>query len=382
MRHSKSGRSESLRRPHKKQSPKALEVWTWHQIRGAQRILATEPKPPRQPRPVYLEAAPDIAAQSLVANATVTQLSHAQGVWRIDLDPALQITNRIPIAEFHSPPKSGFRDATNSLSAYRPQWWDQTFIPTVIPPRRPRTKAQEYEYDQPETVVDSYPWNLIGAVASSTPDSQTGSGGTGVLIGPNLVLTASHLVPFESDGSMQFTPAFYNTDLPFGTYNATRVIGYDPAQSGWDTAHDFAIFEIDGIPGWELGYMGWVGSSDSNFYSRSATWYCVGYPGGNPLRNPATEFNVFIEEAVSSGDAFEIRTPEFSSHGWSGGPLFGFVDGGPCVLGVLHGTDVVYHPLFSINRYTTFGGGPALGSLINWTRQNWGRQLAMPTVNG
>src|SRR5262249_1540372 len=83
----------------------------------------------------------------------------------------------------------------------------------------------------------SYPWSCVGKVVSSN-----GKVGSGFLVSKRLVITASHMVPWNSSPWwMKFTPAYYNgasvlganvysfVSQPMGINVGTDVCGYDYA---------------------------------------------------------------------------------------------------------------------------------------------------------
>jgi V8-like Glu-specific endopeptidase len=53
--------------------------------------------------------------------------------------------------------------------------------------------------------------------------------GTGTLVGPNLLLTASHVVPWEGDPWwLKFVPGFRDDTEPFGSSFCSEFTGYSP----------------------------------------------------------------------------------------------------------------------------------------------------------
>lgn len=110
----------------------------------------------------------------------------------------------------------------------------------------------------------SYPWSTVGRVA-------TASGGacTGTMVGRNLMLTASHCMQWNADGTVgafSFTPAFYNGDAPFGTTWATRIFYWNKASGGLsdlESGYDYVVAVLNSNMGDLTGYAGYKEYSDS-----------------------------------------------------------------------------------------------------------------------
>jgi excisionase family DNA binding protein len=91
--------------------------------------------------------------------------------------------------------------------SYRPEWLDVNFSPkTGVRPTKPKIRDKKGRKVTPLTVFPgderhilfdtSWPWLLGGKITTS--DNETGSG---VLIGDRLVLTARHVLPWNSIGT-------------------------------------------------------------------------------------------------------------------------------------------------------------------------------------
>ncbi len=110
----------------------------------------------------------------------------------------------------------------------------------------------------------SYPWSTVGRVAT------TGGGAcTGTMVGRNLMLTASHCMQWNTDGTVgafSFTPAFYNGDAPFGTAWATRVFYWNQASGGLsdlESGYDYVVAVLNSDMGDLTGYAGYKVYSSS-----------------------------------------------------------------------------------------------------------------------
>jgi hypothetical protein len=104
-----------------------------------------------------------------------------------------------------------------------------------------------------------YPWSTVGKV-------QTAEGScTGTMIGPRLMLTASHCVNWLDGGSsagwIKFTPAYYNGDSPFGLAWGTHIYSWmvveGPGLSNQETAFDHVVVVLDRYMGYMTGFAGY-----------------------------------------------------------------------------------------------------------------------------
>jgi hypothetical protein len=95
----------------------------------------------------------------------------------------------------------------------------------------------------------------------------------------------------------------------------------------------------------------------------------VGYPasfmGGE---RPAIEVPLPVEDIDNESDGLEIETHKFALGGWSGGPMFGWVQDQPRVVGIESG----YEKDFLDPTRTVFAGGQHLVNLVNYGWANWG----------
>ena len=87
---------------------------------------------------------------------------------------------------------------------------------------------------------------------------------------------------------------------------------------------------------------------------------------------PCAEWNINPEDASVDGREVEISfSSAFSSKGWSGGPLFGWVNGDPHVVGIMRGVQHHDYWLFGSDDDTVFTGGNLMVDLVKHGLSNW-----------
>ncbi|HKR62428.1 MAG TPA: hypothetical protein VJZ00_01750 [Thermoanaerobaculia bacterium] len=174
----------------------------------------------------------------------------------------------------------------------------------------------------------AYPWSTCGRV-----DTPLGSG-SGVMVGPRHLLTVSHVIQWNGDGSagwVRFRPSFFNGSAPFGeawgvtTYFSMKVSG--PTIDWIEAMYDYVCVVLDRPIGNSTGWMGAKGYSDS--WDGGAYWSHIGYPADLTAANRPT----FQGGIALDGAWWELDANEAISHradvwpGQSGGPLFGWWSG-------------------------------------------------------
>ena len=218
----------------------------------------------------------------------------------------------------------------------------------------------------------SYPWGCVGKIYNSD-----GFQGSGALVGANLVVTAAHVVPWNSIGAgswwMRFVPAYSNGTSLFGSgveSNASdvRAINNGNTVSGYDWAILKLYNPVGTTTGW-FGYNGWSSDWESQNY-----WTVLGYPtavGGGEMPSWQTGIDYHDEDSDDNGgEELESNTADITG-GNSGGPIFGFWDSDPRVIGVVSGEESEYEFPASSDENNIFASGSGFTSLIAWGRTNW-----------
>jgi V8-like Glu-specific endopeptidase len=235
-------------------------------------------------------------------------------------------------------------------------------------PERYRIRFGEIEYD-PTTIFPpdgrrayydtNYPWCCL--VRVTTPRGWSGSG---VLIGPRHVVTASHCVDW-TPGWLTVQVMYSNTTW-LAAANGTLAYASSKVGPGSipddESDEDYAVIVLDQPIG--LTY-GWLGSRtyDSGWDDETDVWHSIGYPqdwsGSGEIAAWQTHFYL-NELGADYGSARLIRSDTFDNWpGQSGSPVFGFWDDGPHVVGVVSGQGADYNYI---------SGGSLLPSLVNQAR--------------
>jgi hypothetical protein len=259
---------------------------------------------------------------------------------------------------------------TRPTRAFRPAWLDQVYVTATVPlqkaerrwARAPTVKTLELQLDK------GYPWCTIGRVETTRPGAAPRHG-SGVLVGPNLLLTASHVMPWGSeDASVRFIPAYRGgVDPRFGDAYVERYRGVRYDFSGETSGTDYVICRLNTAIGARTGWMGSQSWGDEDRY-HDGLWFSSGYPlsfiGG---QLPAAELWIPIEDIDDDDDGLQLETDEFTSEGWSGGPLWGWIGGEPRVIGICSGVDWDWPD----PKRSMFAGGALMVDLVKHGIANW-----------
>ncbi|SDC56052.1 Trypsin [Geodermatophilus telluris] len=343
---------------------------TLDELRASAPIPATETMPPD----VAALIKPDsgIYIRSDYTETAALRVGDPPGAtadWRV-LESDGQIRSTVPglaqtALEFDpgaAPPKD---DA--HTEGYRPSWVEQRFLPELAPyplsaQRSGLTRDRVFlEPFASEAERFPYPWRTIGKVYTPT------GGGTGYLVGPNLVLTAGHVMPWDqANWWVQFIPAYRSGDsnpTPFGSSYVSEYRGYRP-QGSSPFGYDYAVCRLYQPLGNALGWLGTRSAGDGDIGSRD--YISSGYPdtfGGRP----AVNFALGIRDIDSDDPGREYETVHHVSAGWSGGPLWYFAGTDPYAIGVTSG----YETDGLDPTRDVYAGYRAMTDLVRFGLDNW-----------
>ncbi len=228
----------------------------------------------------------------------------------------------------------------------------------------------------------AWPYTTIGRVFTGTnPDLSTWDwSGSGTLVGPNLLLTASHVVPWAASDAnalwwMKFVAGYGDGNGVASSYVQTcyGVPRYQDA-SGADTGHDVVICRLYSSIGQTVGWMGSQSWGDLSTYENiSNSLFSIGYPGAyKNAEEPEWVYFPNLHDTDDDGQgAIELECDDFASPGWSGGPLYGPIDNQWKIVGVDSDSEAEYIFPASEEHDSVFAGGSWMVGLIKYGLANW-----------
>jgi hypothetical protein len=300
---------------------------------------------------------------------TTEKVPGVPGIWRVSgISHDEEFLTTIPGQEQTELKADGAvspKEDPSGTEGYRPPWVPLEYLPRLTPFR-----IGDHLFLEPRSQEEgnrlAYPFRTVGKIFSSD-----GFQGSGVLVGPNLMLTAGHVAPWGMNPwSMEFVPAFRGepgepNPTPFGSSFVEAYHGYNtqPEVSG----HDYIICKLYRPLGQALGWMGTQSWGNEDEYYRRR-FVSSGYPASFGNR-PAVELDMGVRDIDSDSPGIEIEFSEANRDfhdGWSGGPLW-LPSEGPVVVAVLSGSEQdELDP-----RFAVFGGGNGMVDLVKFGLENW-----------
>jgi V8-like Glu-specific endopeptidase len=219
--------------------------------------------------------------------------------------------------------------------------------------------------DNRRTYYDTaYPWCCVCKINTSA------GSGSGVIIGPRHVLTASHVVNWAAasgaNGSVEVLRggAMVSAISRIARVHAfTRVTG----SIGWtELDEDYAVLitadRIGDSFGW-LGIRTYNSSWDDEPY-----WFNIGYPGDIASGNfPIFQNRRALDEhSFDFGGGRAMETDADVFFGQSGGPMAGFWDGEPYVVAVVSAQGKFFLDPLDLENHCS--GGSDLSRLVRRAR--------------
>ena len=346
---------------------------TYDEIIAAERVPASDPGP----GPVEDSGLQFFAESADEPSGQVRwERFPAEGFWRGSLKTSSgTVTARMPGRNHGRVTQA---DLTSTVDpdpseGFRPPWLPGEFLPRMAPrethlppvPRRGPTDAPALPLRFIQQPNRAWPWCTVGRVFYGHGTNLAhNNAGTGVLVGRDLLLTASHLAPWgERPGNwwMHFVPAYSNgTPYLMGSSYVRSFYGVRNEGDGDVTGLDYVICKLYEPLGDQCGWMGTQSWGNTDAYY-SYDWISVGYPETFFVGElPAVQFAIGIKDIDGDGDGLELETVDFTAHGWSGGPLWNRINGDPKVVGVLSGREKDgLDP-----RRSVFAGGHHMVSLV------------------
>ena len=263
--------------------------------------------------------------------------------------------------------------AAGALAAHRPAW-----IGACHRPARPRLegaprrtlmhRGRELEAlyvwgaDDRRVYADTrYPWGCVCRVVTAAGT------GSGVIVGPRHVLTASHVVDWARSGAG--TVEVHRAGPAASALSAIRrvwtYIKVAPPQVGHsEVDEDYAVLVTADRIGERFGWLG-VRTYNSG-WDDEPLWYNIGYPrdvadGAYPVWQNRKSLD---EDEWDYGSARAMTTSADTARGQSGGPIFGFWRDGPSVVATVSAQGTY----FLSGRENWCSGGTALTRLVNHAR--------------
>jgi V8-like Glu-specific endopeptidase len=272
------------------------------------------------------------------------------------------------------------------FSGHRPPWIGAASTPRVLPHRHaPMRKLNGrlvdplmiFYPDQRQPYMDtSFPWGLVGKIFTNQSPTK---GATGALVWNDVIVTAGHVVPWSDSGGegwMRFIPAYFDGASLFGA----GVESFVSEAKGWDvapdvTGYDWAVCRLFDPLGDLLGYFGCNGYSDA--HEDEPCWTVLGYPldvAGGERPSYQNGVSVFDDDGDKHGGK-ELETRADMNYGNSGGPMFGWWNDDPRIIGVVSGQEEdLQFPIFG-GQGSTWGnvvaGGSGFTNLVKWARTHW-----------
>jgi V8-like Glu-specific endopeptidase len=260
----------------------------------------------------------------------------------------LELAHAAPAAASSAPAIVDAAMLDDGGGPWAPRWTGLPPVPTGLPvvidapPRGAAAEPRRPASDRPVLrpfAAGGLPWTAVGRV--DTP----GGWGSGVLVGPRHLLTASHVVAWgagdqhvpghddPSPGWLRFTPAAAPGVAPNGTAQAIAVhyalAVVPPAIDAHEERYDYAVCVLDRRIGDEVGWLGVRAYQDG--WNNLEMWTLVGYRGATAGEaEQVAVAGIHLEgHGDQSDDSQVIFHPAVVDVGLSGGPVLGRWPGEP-----------------------------------------------------
>lgn len=260
-------------------------------------------------------------------------------------------------------------DETAETDGYRPDWVGATRKPardlSLVPPAlrlrgHPVEAMRVIGTDDRRAYFDrNYPWGCVCRVSTNRGQ------GSGIIVGPRHVLTASHVIDWR------FGPHRVDVHASNAFVSATTWCTYVHA---WTRVEGLDYFNVDEdyavlVTEQRIGdWFGWLGTRtyDSG-WDDDPYWHSVGYAGGvQNMAVPIYQGGKWLDEdPLDYGGGRAMMTDADLTPGQSGSAMFGFWSNGPYVVAVASGEGDM--PIYG--RQNWCSGGSDLTRLVRRARQ-------------
>ena len=353
---------------------------TKEEVESLNPIKVREKSPFHHPglQSIYVNVPDGIELTPKVKSQQINHQADGQSLWKIGIDVGLGITPGIPMG--NTVQKHERTDTPGNVSghpSYRPEWMEVNFSPKVgfrLPEPKIHDKKGRhckplivFPGDSRQVLFDtSWPWLLSGKIINSD-----GKAGSGVLIGDRLVLTARHVMPWNSIAAgnwwMKFTPHYFDGTEPFGSSFVSDARHYGTDDNDFNLSHDYAVLRLFEPLGNQLGYIGTTNFDDD--WRGLNVWSNIGYPIDiGSSERPVVQNWQPMEDDYEDDDGQSLETEASLNHGNSGGPFFAWFENGSQVraCGV-----VSSEVSFNGDNDNSVSGGDNLVNIVDWARANW-----------
>jgi hypothetical protein len=259
-------------------------------------------------------------------------------------------------------------DSIDTLKEFHPDWLQRKSSSPILLD----TRDLDFPVIDPDRyiVTNEWPWTAVGKMFISPPGSTLPRTvfrpyATGVLVGPQHMLTASHAMPWgRSDVAIRFAPGYsgdVNSALGDAFVESWIGVKFEGSEA---KGNDYVICKLDWRIGERAGWMGSEWHEDDRWYF-DHLWTSIGYPeiGGGEF--PSFRLPVRVRQVIDEGQSQRIVTGPFATPGWSGGPLWGYPDRNldmPKVIGIASGGNA---------EASVFASGKLMVDLVKAGHANW-----------
>lgn len=224
-----------------------------------------------------------------------------------------------------------------------------------------------------------YPFRAAGRVFSGKNNDYVNwiKAGSGALVYKNLMITASHVVPWDPVTRqaypgwwMRFVPAYNYGVEAYGESYVADVYGIENLTI---SGRDYVICHLYTPLGNTCGWFGsWEWPGDNEY--KAGSWTSLGYPAdSNGGQTMMIEDPVKIHDIDQDQNGKELESDFYGTPGWSGGPLWGIIGGQQRIIGVMSGWEDENDgiPFPGLHRESVHAGGPYLVDLVNYGMSTW-----------